>query len=81
MITRKKFVVVAAAILAAILAAIAVVALAQSNVRPIMHSSVFNLSSLKAESTPAGERRQVFDSPTATLDGLESHITTLNPGE
>jgi len=64
MITRKKFVAVAAAILAAA----AVVALAQSNAKPVLHSSVFNLSSLKAESKPTGERRQVFDSPTATLD-------------
>ena len=29
----------------------------------------------------AGERRRVFDSPVATLDRLECHITTLNPGE
>ncbi|MGA2242754.1 MAG: cupin domain-containing protein [Verrucomicrobiota bacterium] len=77
MITRKIFVVVAAAILAAA----AAVALAQSGTKPVMHSSVFNFSSLKAESKPSGERRQVFDSPTATLDRLECHITTLNPGE
>jgi quercetin dioxygenase-like cupin family protein len=77
MITRKNFVVVAASILAIA----AAVALAQSNAKPIMHSAVFNFSSLKAETKPSGERRQVFDSPTATLDQLESHITTLNPGE
>ena len=77
MITRKKFVIVAAVILATA----AVVALAQSAAKPVMHSSVFNFSSLKAETKPSGERRQVFDSPTATLDRLECHITTLNPGE
>ena len=28
-----------------------------------------------------GERRAVFDGPTATLDKMHCHITTLNPGE
>jgi XRE family transcriptional regulator, regulator of sulfur utilization len=77
MFTRKRFIVVAASILATA----AAVALAQSAAKPIMHCSVFNFSSLKAESKPSGERRQVFDSPTATLDRLECHISTLNPGE
>jgi XRE family transcriptional regulator, regulator of sulfur utilization len=77
MITRKKFAVVAASVLAIA----AAVALAQSSAKPILHASVFNFSSLKAELKPIGERRQVFDSPTATLDRLECHITTLNPGE
>jgi len=77
MFTRKIFIVVAASILAIA----AAVALAQSGTKPVMHSSVFNFSSLKAELKPSGERRQVFDSPTATLDRLESHISTLNPGE
>ena len=30
--------------------------------------------------TPIGEVRQVIKSPTATLEQLELHITTLNPG-
>jgi len=37
--------------------------------------------SLKVETTKVGARRQVFQEPTATLDELEMHITTLNPGE
>lgn len=36
---------------------------------------------LKVETTKVGARRQVFQEPTATLDELEMHITTLNPGE
>jgi quercetin dioxygenase-like cupin family protein len=64
-----------------VLAVTAVVTLAQTAARPIMHSGVFNWNNLKAETKPTGERRQVFDSATATLDRLESHITTLNPGE
>ena len=31
--------------------------------------------------TPIGESRKVFRAPTATLDELECHVTTLNPGE
>jgi XRE family transcriptional regulator, regulator of sulfur utilization len=77
MITRKKFVVVAAAVLAIA----AAMALAQSSAKPILHCAVFNFSNLQAETKPSGERRQVFDSPTATLDRLECHISTLNPGE
>jgi XRE family transcriptional regulator, regulator of sulfur utilization len=77
MFTQRNFAIVAAAGLAAA----AVVVLAQPAAKPILHSSVFNWSSLPVETKPTGERRQVFDSPTATLDRLESHITTLNPGE
>jgi len=59
----------------------AVVTLAQSSAKPVMHSSVFAWSSLKAVLTKTGARREVFDARPATLDRLECHITTLNPGE
>ena len=36
---------------------------------------------MKVETTKTGERRNVFDSPTATLERIECHVTTLNPGE
>ena len=77
MITRRDIVVAGVAIFTAA----AVVALAQSVVKPAMHSAVFNWKDLKAEPTKTGERRGVFDSPTATLERFEFHITTLNPGE
>jgi XRE family transcriptional regulator, regulator of sulfur utilization len=77
MITRK----ISAVAAATILAIAAAVALAQSNAKSILHSSVFNYSSLPVEKKPTGERRGVFDSPTATLGRLECHISTLNPGE
>lgn len=54
---------------------------AQSTAKPLMHSSVFNWDSMKVEPTKTGERRGVFDAPTATLDRFECHITTLNAGE
>lgn len=59
---------------------LAAVALAQSR-KPIMQSSVFDWSSFEAKPTKVGARREVFDTPTATLDQLECHITTINPGE
>ena len=77
MITRRDFAVAAVSLLATA----AVVTFAQTAAKPVMHSSVFNWSSLKAEPTKAGERRGVFDAPTPALEELEMHITTLNPGE
>jgi quercetin dioxygenase-like cupin family protein len=71
----KTFAIVSACIF------VAAVALAQTAAKPPLHSSVFNWSGMKAEPTKVGERRGVFDAPTATLDRLECHITTLNPGE
>jgi len=44
-------------------------------------SGVFNWNELTAQTTPAGERRTLTQLPTATLDQLEMHITTLNPGQ
>jgi quercetin dioxygenase-like cupin family protein len=77
MITRRDFVVAAVSILATA----AVVAFAQTAAKPIMHSRVFNWSDMKVDQTKVGERRAVFDAPTVTLENLECHITTLNPGE
>ena len=45
-----------------------------------MHSTVFDWNALKVEEKPHGARREVFDAPTATLDRLECHVTTLKPG-
>ena len=36
---------------------------------------------MTARATKVGEVRQVFENRTATLDELELHITTLNPGQ
>jgi quercetin dioxygenase-like cupin family protein len=38
-------------------------------------------AALKAEPNKTGSVRRVVQRPTATLDELEIHITTLNPGE
>lgn len=77
MITRRDFVVAAAAILTTA----TVMAIAQSATKPVMHSAVFHWAGLKVTPTQFGERRSVFDAPTPTLSNFECHITTLNPGE
>jgi quercetin dioxygenase-like cupin family protein len=43
-------------------------------------SGVYAWESLPVEKTASGERRAVFDSATATLDRLETHVTTLTAG-
>ena len=44
-------------------------------------SNVFAWDKLTVTPTAKGVRRDVFDGPTATVDKLHCHITTLNPGE
>lgn len=46
----------------------------------ILASTFVDWDSLTPTPTPVGEVRQVFDNPTRTLDKLEVHVTTLNPG-
>ena len=46
----------------------------------IMGPTVFNWSDMVAKKTATGEVRSLCKSPTATVDQLEMHVTTLNPG-
>jgi quercetin dioxygenase-like cupin family protein len=46
----------------------------------IIGPSVWDWNSLAVTKTDVGEVRSVVNGPTATLDQLEMHITTLNPG-
>jgi len=46
-----------------------------------LSSTIYDWNSIKAETTKTGERRQFLQAPTPTLDELELHVTTLNPGE
>lgn len=47
----------------------------------IMGSSVFDWAAIPARPNKTGSSRAFFRAPTATLDELELHVTTLNPGE
>ena len=75
MITRRDLIV---AIVAAG-ASFAVMAWAQPG-KSVLSSCVFQWNDLKATPNPYGAVRNVCDQPTATLDRLSIHITTLNAG-
>src|SRR5262245_53374875 len=54
--------------------------LAQSG-KPAMGSVVLDWTALQSKPTKVGERRDLFQSRTVTLDELEAHVTTVNAGE
>src|SRR6478672_11829768 len=47
----------------------------------VMGSTIFDWTSLTEAPNKTGTVRKVVQAPTATLDELEIHITTLNKGE
>jgi len=51
------------------------------NGKPVIGESVYDWNTMEVKKTPVGESRTVLRGPTATLDELEMHVTTLNPGE
>lgn len=77
MTITPRDVVVAAATAAATLA----VTFSGLAATPVMQSTALTWESFVATPTKVGSVRRVFQAPTATLDELESHITTLNPGQ
>jgi quercetin dioxygenase-like cupin family protein len=48
--------------------------------QPVLGPTVFDWDEMKAVKTNVGEVRSLCKSPTATLDQLEMHVSTLNPG-
>jgi XRE family transcriptional regulator, regulator of sulfur utilization len=76
MLTRRDLTV------AAVAAAVTLGGVGALNARTeILGSRVFDWNDFKVEATETGSTRKVIQQPTATLDELEIHITTLNPGE
>src|SRR5258708_12818105 len=47
----------------------------------VLSSQVFDWNAMTAKPNKTGAVRTVVQAPTATLDELEIHITTLRPGE
>jgi hypothetical protein len=45
-----------------------------------MGSAVFDWNTIPVKPTSVGSTRAVFSAPTATMENLEVHITTLNKG-
>jgi quercetin dioxygenase-like cupin family protein len=78
MLTRRDFTV----IFVTLGIAAGAMTLAQDDSQPkVMGSTVFDWNQLAVHKTPKGESRKICRAPTATLDELEMHVTTLNPGE
>jgi len=76
MITRRDLVVA----FVAISATLCIFAVADQKAA-IMQSTAFDWNSIPVKKTPVGFTRSFFRAPTATLDELELHVTTLNPGQ
>ena len=74
MLTRRDLFVAFAAV------AVTLGAVAAQSQTSVMRSSLFEWDGVTARQTNVGSARQFFRSPTATLDELELHVTTLNPG-
>ena len=64
--------------LGAVLCTVAAGAVAQTQDK--LGPAVFDWSKMKVQKTDVGAIRNLVRQPTATLDELEMHITTLNPG-
>lgn len=74
-ITRRDMTIAAASI--ALTSAVGAFAQAEPN---ILGPAVFDAATFKPVVNPTGSVVQVVKQPTATLNELEMHITTLNPG-
>ncbi len=82
MITRRDVMVGLIGVAATLGVVAAAGAVAQSAVeaKPILGPTVFKWDDMKVTKTPTGEVRSLVRQPTATVDELEMHVTTLNPG-
>jgi XRE family transcriptional regulator, regulator of sulfur utilization len=76
MITRRDIAVAAAAILLTI----SVIGRAERK-QPVQGSALFDWNSIPPKPTESGFVRPFFKGPTATLDSLDIHVTTLDPGK
>jgi XRE family transcriptional regulator, regulator of sulfur utilization len=62
-------------------ASLLVVSAGDSAPAPRLSSTAVSWEEIQAKPSPNGRARQVFRAPTATLDELELHVTTLPAGE
>jgi mannose-6-phosphate isomerase-like protein (cupin superfamily) len=65
---------------AGIVATFSIMTFAQSEA-PIMHSAIFDWNAIPAKQDDVRTVRQFFQAPTATLDELELHVSTLQAGD
>jgi quercetin dioxygenase-like cupin family protein len=76
MLTRKEI----SLVVITALATVTIVALAQPTSKPVMGSAAIEWNTIAATTNTNGLSRKFFDQPTATLERLECHVTTLDPG-
>jgi mannose-6-phosphate isomerase-like protein (cupin superfamily) len=69
-----------ALILFTVLTTTGLAARAQSDKTTTMTSTAIEWNSTEAKTNATGSSRKIFEGPTATLDELECHASTLNPG-
>jgi mannose-6-phosphate isomerase-like protein (cupin superfamily) len=74
--TRRAF----ALILLAALATAGLAVQAQSDKTAAMTSTAIEWNSIEAKANATGSSRKFFEGPTASLEVLECHASTLNPG-
>jgi XRE family transcriptional regulator, regulator of sulfur utilization len=75
MLTRRDLALIAVTALTTI----GLVALAQP-AKTVMSSTAFDWNKVEAKPTDVGSFRKFFETATPTLELLECHVTTLNPG-
>jgi quercetin dioxygenase-like cupin family protein len=75
MITKRDFVV------ASLTMGMTVTAMLAGSTAKVMDSAIFDWKDVAVKETKTGAVRTFFRSQTATLDELECHVTTLNPGD
>jgi quercetin dioxygenase-like cupin family protein len=75
MITKRDFVV------ASLTMGVTITAIFAGSAVKVMDSAIFEWNDIEVKQTKTGAVRTFFRSQTATLDELECHVTTLNPGE
>jgi XRE family transcriptional regulator, regulator of sulfur utilization len=76
MLTRREFTLV----LLTALTTAGLAVLAQSDKKSVMTSTAIEWNSIETRPNANGSSRKFFEGPTATLDVLECHASTLNPG-
>jgi XRE family transcriptional regulator, regulator of sulfur utilization len=63
-----------------VVATFSIMTFAQSEA-PIMHSAIFDWNAIPVKQDDVRTVRQFFQAPTATLDELELHVSTLQAGD
>ena len=76
MLTRREFVLV----LLAVVAVTGLAAVGQTTKKALMNATAIEWNSVQDKTNATGSSRKFLDGPTATLDNLECHASTLKPG-